>query len=183
MLSKLQFRNIFYFVLRIEFCHLQLTKLSYNHWGEETSKNCPVFRWRPVVFHIEGINGNRFELHTLHAFLLLWTTEICGSGCCSQWSACAWEVTEIGLMVTSEPSQANYGSWKLVVTIVQRHFATDFFWKILNIFLVSIWYMMFSELLFYWQGFICLSGSVSFSHLARQCYNSSVHRKTSSIWN
>lgn len=41
-------------------------------------------------------------------------------------------------MVTSEPSQADYGSWKLVVTIVQRHFATDFFQKILNIFFLWV---------------------------------------------
>lgn len=42
-------------------------------------------------------------------------------------------------MVTSDPYKANYGTWKLVVTVVQRHFASDLSQKILNIFLVCIW--------------------------------------------
>lgn len=41
-------------------------------------------------------------------------------------------------MVTSDPLQANYGTWKLVVTTVQRHFASHLSQKILNIFLVRI---------------------------------------------
>lgn len=36
------------------------------------------------------------------------------------------------------PSQANYGTWKVVGTIVQWHFASDLSQNILSIFLVRI---------------------------------------------
>lgn len=109
-------------------------------------------------------------------------TEVSCSSDCYQQSASAWEGTWIGLMVTSQLSLAVDENCKLAVPLVQRHFASDLSQNILSIFLVFIWYtrqydlvFLFLQLLFYQRGFICLSASVTFGHLGRQCHNSSVH--------